>query len=372
MMTALYYPWIDVRDDHWLRTACLFWETIRTIVPESLAQPYSSDLGQALASNAVLVPLRVASDMAEIEALTDEVLDYLTNPTASGVLFGDPDAPASYIHPEKLPRDLRDFVGLHPEKLSHELRHYLHHYLRESFTHEGWYRVDERFANYYMTILATRLAHRVGAGLTTSWGAADALALAAMQGNAPLAFIEHSRWRRHPLGGPLGPRRHVPTELVPSMLLELVVEGLSISPDTTPTKLLRFREKHADELSAFRAEIDRLLSDIPSGTPLEACKQAVRDRYEHHVQPAVRNLKQSLRSSRIKEATAGFLKVSLLSAGPTSLAVQTGLPVTTALLAAMGVSMMASLVQIRVDRERAIAASPYSYLMSLDRMWGAV
>lgn len=33
---ALYYPTIDIQDEGWLKTALLFWDGIRTIVPESL------------------------------------------------------------------------------------------------------------------------------------------------------------------------------------------------------------------------------------------------------------------------------------------------------------------------------------------------
>jgi hypothetical protein len=36
---ALYYPWIDIRDESWLKSAALYWETIRTIVPESVDRP---------------------------------------------------------------------------------------------------------------------------------------------------------------------------------------------------------------------------------------------------------------------------------------------------------------------------------------------
>jgi len=34
---ALYYPTIDISDEGWLKTAYLFWDGVRTIVPESIA-----------------------------------------------------------------------------------------------------------------------------------------------------------------------------------------------------------------------------------------------------------------------------------------------------------------------------------------------
>ena len=31
---ALYYPFIDIQNEKWLKTALLYWDEIRTIVPE--------------------------------------------------------------------------------------------------------------------------------------------------------------------------------------------------------------------------------------------------------------------------------------------------------------------------------------------------
>jgi hypothetical protein len=86
--SALYYPSIDIRDERWLRTTALFWDSIRTIVPESIRQPYSGHLARELCGEGVLRPVRVSSGMEEIEELSDSVLDYLTDPSSAGVLFG--------------------------------------------------------------------------------------------------------------------------------------------------------------------------------------------------------------------------------------------------------------------------------------------
>lgn len=37
---ALYYPFIDIQNSDWLKTAVLFWDCISTIVPESHQHPY--------------------------------------------------------------------------------------------------------------------------------------------------------------------------------------------------------------------------------------------------------------------------------------------------------------------------------------------
>jgi hypothetical protein len=37
---ALYYPWIDIKDEGWLKNAMLYWDKIHTIVPRSFESPY--------------------------------------------------------------------------------------------------------------------------------------------------------------------------------------------------------------------------------------------------------------------------------------------------------------------------------------------
>lgn len=79
MAEALYYPWIDIRDEGWLKSAILYWDSVRTIVPESIDDPYSLESARALRDAGFLVPLRVHSEMEEIEQLTDDVLNYLAS-----------------------------------------------------------------------------------------------------------------------------------------------------------------------------------------------------------------------------------------------------------------------------------------------------
>lgn len=81
---ALYYSWIDIRDEAWLKTSLLYWDTVRTIVPESIETPYSSETGRALQQAGFLVPLREHSSMEEIEELTGDALTYLTSCDSPG------------------------------------------------------------------------------------------------------------------------------------------------------------------------------------------------------------------------------------------------------------------------------------------------
>lgn len=179
MSQALYYPWIDVRDETWLKTALLYWDSVRTIVPESIDAPYSTDTGRALQDAEFLVPLRVRSGMAEIEDLAGDVLTYLGSAEGAELLIAGHGGRRRDIHVEKFPDELGRLADIHPEKLPYQIRHLLHDLAANRDRGGDWLRVDEKFANFYMTLLASRLADRVGARLLTSLAAADRLAVSA-------------------------------------------------------------------------------------------------------------------------------------------------------------------------------------------------
>jgi hypothetical protein len=125
MAQALFYPWIDIRDESWLKTAVLYWDSVRTIVPESIDAPYSTETGSALESAGFLVPLRVQTGMEEIEDLTDDVMAYLGTAEGAELLFADSGGYRHDIHVEKLPYSLRRITEMHPEKLPSEIRYML-------------------------------------------------------------------------------------------------------------------------------------------------------------------------------------------------------------------------------------------------------
>ena len=82
MPEALFYPWIDIQDEAWLKSSLLYWDSVRTIVPESISAPYSTETGRALEVTGFLKPLRVHSDMNEIEALAEDAMSF----QAAGVI----------------------------------------------------------------------------------------------------------------------------------------------------------------------------------------------------------------------------------------------------------------------------------------------
>ncbi len=84
---ALCYPWMDITDEAWLKTSLLYWDSVRTIVPESVDTPYSSETGRALQVAGFLLPLRVHSRMEELRELTDDVRTYVSTNEGGELLW---------------------------------------------------------------------------------------------------------------------------------------------------------------------------------------------------------------------------------------------------------------------------------------------
>lgn len=360
--SALYYPYIDIKNERWLRSAALFWDSICTIVPISHREPYSNDFARALYYEGILNPVRVSSDMEEVEELTEKVLEFITDPASAGVIFDTDKHPTRRIHPEKMSYELRKLAHIHPEKLPHMIRSELERGIND----DGWLHVAPGFANFYMTLLASQLAERLGLGLVTESSGADQLAIAARKGKPLGTFGERRVGRQFDA---FGPRRSLPADVAPGLLIDLMVQGISLPEHLSVAEILRFKEYHVEELAVFRREISRLTADLPQDVPIEAMRQAVADQYQANVLPAMHSLRESLRAQRWDAGLSGLLKASFFSAAPTSAAVFAGVPGSIALLAGVGISLTASAVLLINQTRRTMLDSPYSYLLSMDRNW---
>jgi len=370
MSQALFYPWIDIRDEAWLKTSLLYWDSVRTIVPESIDAPYSTETARVLQDAAFLIPLRVHSDMEEIRELTDDALTYLNTSEGGELLVAGTQDRRHLIHVDKLSTSLVRLPMFH-QKFGHEVLHFLSRRASPSSRGSDWLEVDEGFAFFYITLLANRLAERVGASLLTPVPAAERLALAArldaqLNSVVPWGLDGESR-RRWQEYDAIGPRRRMPRTLVPGLLAELAIQRVGVAPDTPIKHLLRFREQHKDELALFRAKIEQLASAVQEDLPVEALRQRVSDLHTNQVAPAIADLKKALDGRRIRWLSEGLIKIAFLSAGSSTMLVAAGLAVPTALLAGAGLSLIVSGTTYNIDKKESLRSNPYAYLLAIER-----
>lgn len=360
---ALYYPRIQVPDDAWLKTAMLYWNGIRTIVPASMPEPYTGT-SRLLFDAGVLSPLHVHPRMDSVERLAVKVLDYFGSTEADGVLIEGGLRQSDLIHPEQMP-ELRELVRMHPEKFPYELQHQLE---RLFHGRQGdWVRVDRPFARYYMTMLATELAEDHGIALLTDLPSSDRLAVnVRMDSKLGIPYIRLGEPHWHRYGRDWFHEHRVPSSLAPALLADLTLQKIAISPDTSVDDLLRFRDDHKDQLARFRTKMAELTASIDGELTIEALQRRVADVYANEVKPTINELKDCLSASKIKWFLESFMKASMLSVPATGVLPTFGLSIPHALLAGAGISLTVSAVLFNLQRREDIRQNPYSYVLAAE------
>lgn len=363
---ALYYPWIDIKDTKWLKTSILYWDNIRTIVPESIQNPYSTRLAQTLKDEGFLIPLKVKSNMEEIENLSEDIIKYFNTEEAQEMILARGKA---RIHREKLPYFISHLSRIHPEKLPYEIRHIakeIGFYLKED---GDWFNVDNNFAMFYMTLLATRLSDRIGAGLLTPSTLSDRLSINAKI-DSPLKNAAHSYWfdrERYREYDGWGKRQNLPQNVAYGTLAHLIIEKIGIDPKTSVDKILEFRKSHSDEIAKFRSEMSRLTSIIKNDVPIENLRQQINDIYTNDVVPSINDLKNALKGNGIKSISEGILRTTLISTGSSSALYAIGLAIPTALVVGIGLSITVNGIIYNIEKKKELKKNPYSYLLSLEK-----
>lgn len=351
--SALYYPSIDVLDERWLRSASLFWDNIRTIVPNAITQPYSTRFARELSDEGLLIPLKVESNMEEIQELGERALGFVTDPEWNGSLTYSvkKDTARAQFDSRRL-----DEFAIHREKLPQMILNYL----EEGGTKREWHYLPPDFANFYMTLLATKLSERMGLGLVTESHKADKLALSARK---DVQFGRPPKYGRYFQA--YGPRKAIPRELSPGMLIDMTLKGLSIPNEISAKQVVKFRSDHYEELALFRTEITKLTSDLPTDMPIEALKQAVEDKYKTNVLPALKSLESSLSAQKWEGGFKALIKTAFYSTGGGTLASLAGVSVPAALLAGAGLTLTVEGVTMVNQYKRTRRENPYSYLLSV-------
>jgi hypothetical protein len=363
---ALFYPWIDITNEGWLKNAILYWDGIQTIVPSSIGKPYSTRTAEVLCDNGLLEPLYVNPDMPEIKGLGDDVLSYLASPEGNEVLGCHHLLRHENLHLDKLSRDMQYFL-IHPDKLGYKLQHIF------SYRHWGdWIQADRRFLNYYMTLLATRLAENRGVGILTDTPISDKFANASkLRARHSILGLRRTWGQRHLLNPPWANSYagiKLPSRMSQGLMANMVLKTLRIFHNTPVEKIIKFRERYSDELALFRNNIAELTSSISDNQPLEALLQQVNDKYVNEFVPRFNELKKALKGSRIKAATENLYKASFISAPTTSVSVILGaLTVPQALLAAVGISLTVGAVLYSRERAEKLRQSPFSYLLLAEK-----
>jgi hypothetical protein len=331
---AIYYPWIDIEDSEWLKTAILYWDKISTIVPGHLDQPYNSVDSAFLYQADILVPEFVQSgDPAVLEA-SNSFLVYLRTPEAETIILP---RGRRIIRLPSINRT-RDLAKLDRWKIGDHL--YLA--LKESgnVLEEGhWLIFDRQSINYYMTLLAASLSLEKHFSPLTYDGSFEPMINRAKRGDNP-------KTKKQDLGE--------------ALLAQFTLETIKIAPDTPLEALITFRDDHKDEIALFRSELGSLAQTIDPETPsLDALQQQVYDIYTNKIHPAVHLLEKALTAKRIRTLVTHLSSIifaeSLSYFAPNTLY---------NLATFAGCQIIGNAINYGIDRQQALMDNPYSFILS--------
>lgn len=245
------------------------------------------------------------------------------------------DRAAFYLHSEKLPLVIQEM-------------------LEDKVGKDGWARVSDNFANFYMTLLANDIANRKSLTLLT-----DTQTLA----NLTTKYSENSV-------KPILTAGVSASTTCQSMLIKMIIDGIKIDPLTSLYDLKSFKDHHRDELNNFRNDLDEISNlNVPDGIDYEGMVQAVGDIYERKVKLSYNDLKAALKGARIN-----FLNdiSSLCYTGISTVFLDTltNLSKPMQLLTGAGIFVAAKCIKDYTNKRNIKRTSKMSYLLSIDKELG--
>lgn len=260
---VLYFPYINVPGSAWFTRMLLYWDNVATIVPmDFIYNPENLD--------------EYTSSLSEAGLLEHIFPAQYT--------FGFPDFSRSFIKTIEGSYDLEDrqklfkkksTVKIHAEKLSEIGNSLIELHLAEEKDRYGWYNVEKQTANEFMCYLAVFLGRHPDLNY------------------APITDQIHSL---HTILADNNPVTN-PHQKITEFRLQVLEKALP-SPRSSlkPHEILKFKEKHGDELKRFRNEIEMeltLLADFKDVFLQQKRLELLKERIEEETKEIVSQMKDN-------------------------------------------------------------------------------
>jgi hypothetical protein len=414
---ALYYPWIEVRDIAWLKSTILYWDEISTMVPLGFRDPYRTSDAKALADRGWLTPMYLHDDLrSEDRTISDAIADasghfvrLLDDPLWRERLRREPPDTDTVLNEhfpfesiQLLSRDKHDVTGaerlqqfaiIHEHKLSAALltklldehigwadldesyRRSMNASLRGRYPlRNPWLRVNPDIAAVYLTILSNTIGERYGLAVVTDQPGLSSLTDTIRLGS-PVSSIVVAGDTSLPIDSSIVlPTRgwyKAEAAIAEATLARCIFSTVTISEDTPVERVIRFRERHQDELDRFRAATGQLAKDLVGDYPtVRAFEEAVHSTYKNEIRPAITELEKARRGLGLK-AGPDLIKAVTVAAPPSLVALLTLDPTGQVIVgtATAGLMVTALAVKYRTDK-RSLLTNPYAYILAARDAFG--
>lgn len=356
---ALYYPTIEIKNEGWLKSAALFWDSIETIVPKSRSEnPYQNNTSRALYDSDILRPHIVSPWSEDVAELENDIYSFMKTKEGEKLLkkhffkssaMNKKREDTMYEKNMRMRREYGDLY-IHAEKLPHTMQEALGDYLNP----DGFILTTAEFLRYYMTLLANNICRREGLSLLT---------------DKPLVNDLSNRVLIEKMSGTI-PINQVP-EPLDTMLYKIIIDSIQIDPRTSVDKIIRFKRKFSDELGHFRMEMARLTNLERTGETITAISEQARNIYENGIVPTVNDLKKALDDSTIQWVVNNYYNYVISGAAPVALTV-IDMPLTQTLPIGAGLAVGYTVFGARLARRELMRSSPYTYLLKAKQRFSKV
>ncbi|MFJ7213599.1 DUF6236 family protein [Amycolatopsis sp. NPDC098790] len=368
----MYYPYIHIRDDSWLKAAALYWPRLARLTPDGFPR-YDSEVAKTLAGELDFF-LNIEPPASQVEDVAAEFLKFVTDNHHALQQRYDPatehggvprwhdavdEMRAAYLHP---------FHGsVHAGKMTAELHRELVDYGLGKVADDGtWVTTHPAISAAYATTLVDRIANANQLAVIT-----DQPKLHALHGDDEGYFSSL-------LGDTAkadGEQPHAASD-VAALYAHLAVK--TVIPrnieDIPVQEIVKVRKTLASEFDAFRDHLGTLagefsnLAQVENPTVLQARLQMLVDR---NLRRPTEALERSLRRLGFDPAGAILdLKSSELPALAAAVTSAAGVPKVVAEAGLAAARLVAGGARARATQRDARQNSPVGYLLGLKQQFG--
>lgn len=329
---ALYYPYILVPDNLWLRRAILYWDKICPIMPQQVEREIpEKHISRELISCGVLEFIHPEDRLGYEEGciLSRSFLQIVTSEEFLRKIG---------------PAEKRNYHWrIHRDKFTHGLLEGLRglDLLKSS---NPWLQVETHTGILYMGFLASSLAERLNLEPITD----------------DKSYQNGFLWSRL-----------IPSP-TPSTLTSLILEELLPAPkeDIPVKKIIEFKEKHQRELVAFRNVIRGTLRSLESVTEAGQFRRKL-ESVKDEIKEQSLILHRKLRENRIETVFSVLetpFNISIPEAVPISAGTIISVPVALAIFGARAViKIVNEIFKGRMREDSILETSPYSYVFNVKK-----
>lgn len=356
---ALYYPYIDITDASLIKTAALYWDKLQTIVPLDPDELYSNRKEAPVVTDFYKTD---ASREAKKEGFLEErivhSMDESVQQTGQNFISDLRQIPEVK---ESLANILRSKQWRHARGADKYSTIYMekfnpNHLLNLAFFDlkdivlftpatdgSNGIKVPKPFSDMYMSRMASVIAQKDGSVPLTNETLWQDAALA--------RIIDYSKERKQ-------------NQL---QLAKLSLQTISIASDVPLITILRFRDKHRDELLNFRRQIRELSRQVSKGLNDSEKQNVFKEIIEDKILPA-----KEMIDAKLKENSISFLVMNMVIAvGSIASMVLSGGQEWCGSFAKDAVTLTANLMlNLRQDK-KIIKDEPLGYLYQAQKKFGA-